>query len=202
MKHIIITRVNFPNDEKFEKYFEVMKKIYIPSINSQTNKNFVLGLSVNPKHYSMIRELIDKKIEIKQFNDVKDELRKFVTENNFQLQTRHDCDDYMLPNYVEYLQDKSNQYLKKNDSFIITFQPTKFEYKTGKEFLHERDYSRVCSMFSTLYQKDVKNGIYDVMHDFLRRLSGNVYYVKETFVKLTIHDNNIHSKFNVKIPVK
>lgn len=202
MKHIVITRVNFSNDDKFEQYFDVMKKVFIPSINSQTNKKFILGLSVNPKHYQLIRERVDKSIDIKQFKDNKDEYRDFVVKNEIQLQTRHDCDDYMSPTYIEYLQNQSYEYAKKNDDFIITFQPTKYEYITGEEFLHERDYSRVCSMFSTLYQKEVKNGIYDVMHDHLRRLSRNVYYVKETFVKLTIHDNNIHSKLNVKIPVK
>lgn len=201
MKHIVITRVNFSDDSKFEKYFDVMKSIYIPSINSQTNKNFVLGLSVKPKHYPLIRELIDDKINIVQFNDVKDEFKKYVVENKFNLQTRHDCDDFMAPNYIEYLQKNSEEYSKKNSDFIITFQPTKLEYKTGKEYLHERDYSKVCSMFSSLYQKNVTHGIHDVMHDLLKRLSSNVYYVKETYVKLTIHDNNTLSKLNVKIPI-
>lgn len=202
MKHIVITRVNFSNDDKFEKYFDVMKKIYIPSINSQINKNFTLGLSVNEKHFPIIRKLIDDKIKIITFNNVKEEYKQFVIDNNFNLQTRHDCDDYMSPNYIELIQNKSATNMKSMDDFIITFQPTKYDYKTGQEYYHERDYSKVCSMFSTLYQKDIKNGIFDVPHDLLRRLTKNIFYIRETYVKLTIHDNNIHSKFNVKIPVK
>lgn len=201
MKHIVITRVNFSNDEKFKNYFEVMKKIYIPSINSQTNKNFTLGLSVNPNHLDEIKSLIDKKIEIVTFNNVKEEYKNFVIKNGYNLQTRHDCDDYMSPNYIDYLQKKSQEYSKKLKDFIITFQPTKLEYETGNEYLHERDYSKVCSMFSTLYQSEITRGIHDEQHDLLRRISRNVFYVKENYVKLTIHKNNIHSKFNVKIPI-
>ena len=38
MKHLIVTRCNFKDDERFNKYFSAMKKYYIPSINSQTDK--------------------------------------------------------------------------------------------------------------------------------------------------------------------
>ena len=34
MNHIVITRVNFQDDTLFQEYFEIMKKYYIPSINS------------------------------------------------------------------------------------------------------------------------------------------------------------------------
>lgn len=195
MNHIIITRVNFSDEEKFKKYFEVMKKHYIPSINSQTNKNFTLGLSVNPKHYQQIRDLINPKIKIVQFYNVKDEYRNYVIEKKFDLQTRHDCDDYMSPNYIQFLQEKTNEYKKQLDNFVITFQPTKLNYLNDQEYKHQRDYSKVCSMFSTLYQKNVVNGIMDVMHDHLgRRMGGKVFYFGEGYVKLVIHENNQLSK--------
>ena len=62
MKHVIVTRCKFGKDEEFQKYFEVMKKTYIPSINSQTNKNFFISLCVNPKHFDLIRKEIDESI--------------------------------------------------------------------------------------------------------------------------------------------
>jgi len=194
MKHIIITRINFNNDELFQKYFEVSKKYYIPSINSQTNKDFTLGLSVKSHHLNQIRDLIDPKIEIIQFNNVKDEYRKFVNENNFQLQTRHDCDDYMSPDYIEFLQKKTNENKERFENFIITFQPKKLDFNNGNEYKHGRDYSKVCSMFSTLYQKIPKNGIMDVMHDDLRKITNKVFYFGEGHVKLVIHENNQLSK--------
>jgi|688.fasta_scaffold78491_3 hypothetical protein len=194
MKHIVITRVNFSNDEKFNNYFEVMKKHYIPSLNNQTNKNFILGLNVNPKHYQQIRDLIHKDIEIVTFNNVKEDYRDYVINNNINVQTRHDCDDYMVPDYINFIQKTIEDHKSKMDSMILTFQPTKLDYITGKEFIHERDYSKVCSMFSTLYQEKVVNGIHDVMHDHLRRLTRNILYFNNNYVKLLIHNNNLHSK--------
>jgi hypothetical protein len=73
MKHIIVTRCKFGNDESFQNYFEVMKKTYIPSINSQTDKNFSIALIVNPRHYDLIRNEINKDIEIVKFFDQQEE---------------------------------------------------------------------------------------------------------------------------------
>ena len=91
MKHLIVTRCNFKDDERFNKYFSAMKKYYIPSINSQTDKNFKIALIVNPLHYQIIRDSIDKNIEILMFGDVKNDYREYVIKNNITIQTRHDC---------------------------------------------------------------------------------------------------------------
>jgi hypothetical protein len=215
MKHIIVTRCKFGNDESFQKYFQVMKKTYIPSINSQTNKNFSIALIVNPKHYDLIRNEINKDIEIVKFtsqneeykdleirqkidlipfSDTKKDYRDYVIKNNITIQTRHDCDDIMLPNYVNKIQKLYSENKNKHDDFILNFHPTKLIVESGKEYTHSRDYSRVCSMFSTLVQKKVKHGIMDVMHDHLVRITKNVIYIPETFVKLGIHGNNTTSK--------
>ena len=39
MKHVIVTRCKFDDEDKFESYFQVMKEYYVKSINNQTNKN-------------------------------------------------------------------------------------------------------------------------------------------------------------------
>ena len=82
MKHIVITRCKFGKDEDFQKYFEVMKKTYIPSINSQTDKNFSIALIVNPRHYDLIRNEINKEIEIIPFSDTKKDYKEYVINNN------------------------------------------------------------------------------------------------------------------------
>jgi hypothetical protein len=64
MKHVLITRCKFDDDELFQKYFSVMKKTYIPSINSQTDKNFSIALIVNPKHFELIRKEINNVVVI------------------------------------------------------------------------------------------------------------------------------------------
>lgn len=215
MKHIIVTRCKFGKDEQFESYFNIMKKTYIPSINSQTDKNFSIALIVNPKHFDLIRNEINKNIEIVKFvdnkedykdlevrqkidlipfSDTKKDYREYVIKNNITLQTRHDCDDSMSPNYIEYVHKLYNENKEKYDNFILNFHPTKLVVETGKEYTHGRDYSKVCSMFSTLIQKKVNHGIMDVVHDHLRGITQNIIYIPRGYVKLGIHGNNTISK--------
>jgi len=215
MKHIIVTRCKFGKDEQFESYFNVMKKTYIPSINSQTDKNFSIALVVNPKHFDLIRNEINKNIEIVKFvdntevykdlevrnkidlipfSDVKKDYKDYVVKNNVTIQTRHDCDDVMSPNYIEYIHKLYDENKNKFDDFILNFHPTKLVVETNKEYTHSRDYSKVCSMFSTLIQKNVKHGVMDVVHDHLRRFTRNIIYIPRGYVKLGIHGNNTISK--------
>jgi hypothetical protein len=194
MKHIVITRCKFGKDEDFQKYFEVMKKTYIPSINSQTEKNFSIALIVNPRHYDLIRNEINKEIEIIPFSDTKKDYKEYVINNNITIQTRHDCDDIMESNYIETIRKLYNENNSKYDDFILNFHPTKLVVNTGKEYTHGRDYSKVCSMFSTLIQKSVKHGIMDCMHDFLKEFTRNIIYIPRGYVKLGIHGNNTTSK--------
>jgi len=200
MKHIIVTRCKFGNDEAFQNYFKVMKKTYIPSINSQTDKNFSIALIVNPKHFDLIRDEINKDIEISQkidlipFLDTKKDYRDYVIKNNITIQTRHDCDDIMNPNYIETIHRLYNENKNNYDDFILNFHPTKLIVDSGKEYTHSRDYSKVCSMFSTLIQKNVKHGIMDCVHDHLRGFTKNIIYIPKGYVKLGIHGNNTTSK--------
>jgi hypothetical protein len=194
MKHVIVTRCKFSKDEDFQKYFEVMKKTYIPSINSQTDKNFLIALIVNPRHYDLIRNEINKDIEIIPLSDTKGDYKEYVVNNTITIQTRHDCDDVMVPNYIEHIHNLYNQNKNNFDDFILNFHPTKLVVDTGKEYTHGRDYSKVCSMFSTLIQKNVKHGIMDCVHDHLRGFTRNIIYIPRGYVKLGIHGNNTLSK--------
>ena len=194
MKHLIVTRCKFDNDQKFEGYFEMMKKYYIKSINSQTNKNFSIALISNERHYGQIRNEIDSKIEILLFNDQRKDYKDYLTTQSDTIQTRHDCDDFMDKNYVDKIQKLYNENKNRFDNFILNFHPTKFVDSTQKEYTHSRDYSKVCSMFSSLIQKNTKHGVFDVMHDHLSRLTRNIIYIKDPYVKLVIHGNNALSK--------
>jgi hypothetical protein len=195
MEHLIVTRCHFKDDEGFQKYFSSMKKYYIPSINSQTDKNFKIALIVNSNHYRQIRDLIDKEIEILQFNNTKKDYREYVINNNITIQTRHDCDDYMSPNYIKKIHDLYEKNKTKYESFVLNFHPYKHDSSTGKDYVHSRDYSRWCSMFSTLIQQKTTSGVFDVMHDQLSRITKNIIYIPANGdVKLIIHENNIMSK--------
>jgi len=204
MKHVVVTRCKFKDDDSFNKYLPSIKKYYIPSINSQTDKNFKIALIINPSHYQIMRDCVDKQIEILPFNDTKKDYRDYVMNNNITIQTRHDCDDYMSPNYIKKIHELYESNKSKYDDFILNFHPYKHDSKTGKDYYHSRDYSKVCSMFSTLIQKKVNVGVFDQVHDLLRRITSNVIYIPASGdVKLVIHDSNSLSKImNGEILVK
>ena len=71
MKHVIVTRCKFDDEDKFENYFQVMKECYVKSINNQTNKNFSIALICNERHFQKIRDLVNNDIEIIRFEDQK-----------------------------------------------------------------------------------------------------------------------------------
>lgn len=194
MRHILVTRCKFDTDKKFELYFEQIKNYYIPSINSQINKNFEIALISNENHFNIIKSLIDTNITINRFSDVKIDYRDYVIKNNITIQTRHDCDDIMNNDYIEYIQKLYHENEKKYDKFILNFHPNKFITKTKQEYKHQRDYSKVCSMFSTLIQKKVEHSIMDFMHDHLSRITRNIIYIENSYVKLVIHENNLLSR--------
>lgn len=194
MKHILVTRCKFDSDEKFKLYFEQIKNYYIPSINSQTNKSFEVALISNEEHFNIIRDLIDKNIVMKRFTNVKGDYRDYVINNNINIQTRHDCDDIMVDEYINHIQTLYNENKEKYDKLILNFHPNKFLAKTKEEYKHQRDYRKVCSMFSTLIQKKVEYGVMDLMHDHLSRITKNIIYIEKPYVKLVIHENNLQSK--------
>ena len=83
MKHIVITRVNFSNDEKFNNYFEVMKKYYIPSLNNQTNKNFrVIALTATPGSDIKVNFKFIKKIKF-EISNLRSRKKLFFERNHF-----------------------------------------------------------------------------------------------------------------------
>lgn len=192
MKHAIFTRCNFQDDIGFEKYWPVMKEIYIPSLKSQTCKNFILYLNTkNPKHRAVISE---------QFKDCGFELA-FIDfwEGNkvnklFNIQTRHDCDDYMSSEYICRLQDVYNENIEKYDEFLIQAQPNKFDFITKKEYISPIRPPTAPCMFLSLCQKNYKKYIYQEMHTRFSKLVPTVFDIGRGYTKLVIHGNNTLSK--------
>jgi hypothetical protein len=194
MKHIIVTRCKFDCDETFKNYLPQIINYYVPTINSQKNKSFEIGLISHENHFNQIRCLVDKKINMIRFDDAKKDYKDYVVDNDITIQTRHDCDDFMNDNYIEHIQNLYEENKNIYDNFILNFHPNKLDIETNTEYVHPRDYSRVCSMFSTLIQRKVEYGVMDVIHDYLSRITKNIIYIKQPFVKLIIHKHNLYSK--------
>ena len=189
MKHIIVTRCLFDNDELFNKYFKMMKLVYGPSINSQINNNFEIGFIISPKHSDKISEL-KLNVPVVFFNNVKS-FKEYCFEKNIEIQTRHDCDDWMRNDYVEDIQKQFHINSKKYNSFLIQSQIYKHDIYSDKLYKPKSDYDdKNTSMFLSLCQKKLKNCVLDSNHRFMYKLVDKVIDLGYGYVKLTIHNNN------------
>lgn len=204
MRHIMLTRCNFSDDDLFMKYFEVMKKHFIPSIKNQTCKKFKLFITTNNKDHPHHKDLIRKEFEdsgidldlgIKGF-------KQFVVEKKYNIQSRHDCDDYMAPNYIEKIQQLYNEKVESHDEFLIHAQPVKLDHNTDDEYMGMKYSDKAPSMFLSLCQKHPNKNILQAMHGQFSALVPTVFSMGTGYVKLVIHDNNklsVIKKGDVKI---
>lgn len=206
MKHIIFTRCNFNDTKLFYKYFEVMKKWFIPSVKEQICKDFKLFIYVNqniPEHSEVITAEF-KGSDINYTLSMPGFKTKLV-EDKYLLQTRHDCDDYMAPNYVQKLQEIYVENINKYNEFLIHAQPTKVDFKTDEEYMGRIYSDQSTSMFLTLCQREVTKNIIQEKHGQFPNIVSKVFSLDIGYVKLVIHDNNKASKFkptDVKITKK
>lgn len=191
MKHAVITTCNFEDDVLFFKYFRVMKDVYAPSIISQTNKNFKLLIHVNTKkqeHVDNISNLflntgVDFYLHCKN-------IPLYLKENGYNIQTRHDCDDWMAPNYIQEIQNVYIKNINQNEEFLIQAQPIKLLYNTGEEYRTHTYTEDRPSMFLTLCQKEVTKYVCQQKHNKLSLTVKKVFTLDTGYVKLTVHDNN------------
>lgn len=195
MNHLIITRMNFTDDELFNHYFTVMKKTYIPSIESQENQNFQVGLIINPIHEKVVKPFLTEKYIL--FNNF-DEVKKYCKEKQIIIQTRHDCDDWMRSDYIKKIQELYNENKDKHEKFIIHSRVQKLNFETKEIHEHATSYenNNFISMFLTLCQKDVEDFVYDKNHRFMHEITKNIFLIQGGYTRLVIHGKNILSKIN------
>jgi len=195
MSHLIITRMNFTDDELFNHYFSVMKETYLPSIKSQENQNFQVGLIINPIHEKIVKPFLSEKYIL--FNSF-DEVKKYCKENQITIQTRHDCDDWMRSDYIKKIQEIYNENKDKHDKFIIHSRVQKLNFETKEIHEHATSYenNNFISMFLTLCQKNIEHFVYDKNHRFMHEITKNIFLIQGGYTRLVIHGKNILSKIN------
>jgi len=196
MKHIITTRISFNDDTLFDKYFPVIRDFFVPALKFQTCKNFDLCLIVRERHKAALEEIC-KDIGVNVFSVVGnvETYNKYILEQKYELQTRHDCDDWMSPDYVEKIQTAYVQNKDKWDEFLIYAQPTKFDYGTKKEYYMMPYSQKKTPMFLTLCQNNpCTKSIYQEKHGDFPKIVPNVMSLGYGLVKWNIHGNNSSDK--------
>jgi hypothetical protein len=158
MKHAIITRFKFDEDnfELMQHYVDVCKVILIPQLNKQTNKNFDWLVYTNPNHDDWIKEHLTG-----YTYTIIHDLNSDMSEYN--MQTRHDIDDWMHDSYVQSLQESVEIY--KYDKCLIHVNLILADYYTKQTMLYPVWHSKKTSQFLTMYQKDIDTKLHVYMDE-------------------------------------
>jgi len=110
---------------------------------------------------------------------------------NYDIQTRHDSDDIALPGYIQRIQQEYDQTSK-----IVTFQPKKVDWTTGKIYENGKTYGiKNPSMFSSLLNPPPNTSIWTGQHDRLHKIAP-VTILEDDLCRLVIHNNNKTSRIN------
>jgi glycosyltransferase involved in cell wall biosynthesis len=187
LKHVITTRLIYDDKKLLDDRIKLTQDILIPCLKAQTCKNFTLAI----RCYDADVELLKSKLDFPfvNFESYVDYLQ-LCKDENYQIQTRHDSDDYMSDTYIEFIQQ---QVLSKHNianSFLLQFQPDKLDYQSLK-ILPLSDYTDTLnSGFLTLYQQVIKYSIYEKAHTEMYKIVPLVFTYPKGFVKYFIHGKN------------
>ena len=198
MKHIIFTRFMYDDTEHAQERIQIMNNTLIKCLKNQTNQNFTWALMCRPYHHDSIRSLYGK--EVLFFNGSL-KFKEYVTENKFTIQTRHDSDDLMCPEYIQIIQDEYNSNKFRKDPFLIHFQPTINKYDTDSFYEFHIDYEKnnLTSAFITLCPQNTTKTIWDHSHT---AWVGNVPTIirnkNNRCVSATIHGLNTSTRLSHK----
>jgi hypothetical protein len=191
MDHIIVSRINFTDRCLLNKYLIITKSVLIPALKSQTQKKFTWVLIINKNDEQYLREQLDFSFDAVYGNTG---FIEYVTHNKPNIQTRHDCDDWMSHNYVDRIQTEYLHNIKKFNSFIIHVQPTKFDYLTGSEIHLPKYHDERCSMFLSLCQLNSIHHVNERKHGQMYEITKNIILLPEGYCKWVIHGNNKSKK--------
>jgi hypothetical protein len=187
MKHCIVTRINFSDLDLLEKYLTITKNVLIPALKSQTEKNFEWLVITNADIYEYLKKELDHPF-IPIYGNSR--LIEYLLGNNINIQTRHDCDDWMSPDYVNRIQEEYKINHRKYDVFLVQAQPKRSVYGSDKESSISAYHNQRCSMFLSICQRAVKHHIFERRHGQMYEITPNIITLPEGYTKWVIHGNN------------
>ena len=188
MNHVIITRANFSDDQTLRKYLPLINDVFIPCLHNQTCKKFKLHIIVQPRHTELFTNLF-KGIDIMIIYPDERNRHSLKSHNTvMNIQTRHDCDDWMAPTYIEEIQKVYNT--NTDPEYLVCAFPTILEYNTGKEYPKAHDKTRNVPQFLSLCQHHNDKYIYQHGHHEYRKYIPKMVVLNDDLVKWVMHDNN------------
>jgi len=189
MKHLLISRLWFDNRELMDKYIDIALDTFIPQLKKQTCKDFDFGLLIRKDDVDYVRERIG--IDFIPFINGIEQYRTVPKKYGYNIQTRHDFDDWMREDYIETIQKKYKENKDKYDSFIIHVQPIKVSYPDMKEMPLSPYHDRRISMFATLCQKEPVYPVYKGSHGQLWKFTDGVVELPKGYCKWVQHEYTV-----------
>jgi len=160
MKHAIATRFKFEEDnfELMEWYIKVAKGTLFPQLAKQTTQNFDWIIITNPKHDEWVREHITEH----PFKIMHDYNTEFAGAG-YNLQTRHDIDDWMHDTYVQSLQESVEKY--GYEKCLLHVNLIMIDFFTQQTMPYPVYNSKFTSSFVSMYQKDIDTKLHVYMDE-------------------------------------
>lgn len=213
-KHILITRMNVEwnisrpveerNDPSFLSHrFEIFEKTCYPSVNSQTNKNFIWFMLLDAQapnefrqrveHYSSNPRIIPIYIKNKDtlLETVRTEINaRLVDSTTHLITTNLDSDDSVSKNFIESVQ---NQF--QNQDFEFINFPFGYMYRFIDETLYLRDW--LTAPCHTLIEKreNFETAI-KYEHSEITQYNTRQVITKPIWL-MTVHGKNVRTSFDV-----
>jgi hypothetical protein len=188
IKHAVVVRCCFDDENLLMKYLDVSKKYFAPGISGSINKDFDVLMFVNEKNEASIRNELG--VNFRSFYSIP-EICDYLVQNSYNIQTRHDIDDYMSVDYIDTIQKSYSSNIDK-DIFLIQAQPTKLTLDGSLAFEESMPTytDRSNSMFLSLCQVDVKTHIFRRKHREMYAVAPKVISLPAGYVKWVVHGNN------------
>lgn len=203
MKHAVITRLHYKNDQDLYNRLDYYKKEVFPRLLKQNNQNFDIWLWVEPKHEKIVKFhprintfTVDCEVRKNKYGHFIDHSpwSKVNGLPQYDIQTGLDSDDLVVPDFIE----KTQKLCKGKKSILISYQPIKLDIKTGKKYHitfcgNKTEYNEKngTSPVFSIYQpnKEDFKFAYEYDHLILHRYFDKTILL-DGMVLMSVHDNN------------
>lgn len=202
--HIIYIRLNYDDIDKLKKRLLIFEKYCIPSLISQTNKNFKIYININFKHYDLINNyvklinniiLTDKDIQY---------ISNYKRDKKYLITTRIDSDDTINVNFINSVQEFiNNKYIQKkldliNKSIILNYSMGLQLDKNNINNIYKRIYYIPNPFLSIITKKNFHCRTHE--HHIFHNDKGNFIFINlknkiPMWIQL-VHNDNITNKIN------
>jgi len=183
MKHLLITRLNYHDLRLLKERLKLTREILIPDLIRQTAQ-FDIAVMCQKQDIHRIEETFAP-LEVVTFDDYAD-LKKYVIENDYQIQTRHDSDDSMNETYMQRIQELA----QGETNTLIQCNPTQKRYPSGEFIQHITYTDKVTSGFISLVQNPITKIVYQRPHTMMWQEVDKVITI-EGHVTYWIHNFNL-----------